>query len=475
MIVEANHLDKVILLLLILLQLLLDDLLEAVDDELLDEGGRGLLGQDKLLVGPGVLLQPLHVEEGEGDVQLGAARKLLYALPVHPLDLDYQQLAVLVHLGEQLLLLGLLHLYRAVVLDAGFDVLLNIAHQEHVGIFIVLAVVDELEHIHEVLLELLPRLELEVGGEEVVDIALAFVADIHANEGQPAEPYHHRPLEVEGQQRSHLADGEHEDGPEVVGREYAIELADLPVVVGLVEVVEVEEPEGREEHQGDVDPGLREGREAEEELADDLVYDENDLPVRGLAGRDGVGRHAGLEEGHGYHGRYEDEDGGEEEGDAGVDEVLALEADHVREEGHDLDGGVVVGGAAANDAEEKLGDGDEEEGDKEWDNVCEEDEGKGESELLAVEGVADVDDVENYQDYHEDNEVEHSQECVVVDAGEEVVDRHNVGCEVEYVVEGGAPVPDHQDGGVEGELDHLQVVHPRLVQQIHYRYVLVLS
>ena len=38
-IVEADDLDEVVLLLLVFLELLLDDLLEAVDDELLDKGG----------------------------------------------------------------------------------------------------------------------------------------------------------------------------------------------------------------------------------------------------------------------------------------------------------------------------------------------------------------------------------------------------------------------------------------------------
>ena len=100
-----------------------------------------------------------------------------------------------------------------------------------------------------------------------------------------------------------------------------------------------------------------------------------------------------------------------------MDEVLALEADHVGEEGHDLHCRVVVGGATADDAEEELGDGDEEEGNEEGDDLGEEDEGKGEPKLLAVEGVADVDDVEDDQNDHEDDEVEHGQEGVVVDTG----------------------------------------------------------
>ncbi len=97
-VVEADDLDEVVLLLLVLFKVVLDDLLEAVDDELLYERGRCPLSHHELFVGSGVLVQALHVEEGEGDVQLGATRKLLDALPVHPFDLYHKQLAVLVHL-----------------------------------------------------------------------------------------------------------------------------------------------------------------------------------------------------------------------------------------------------------------------------------------------------------------------------------------------------------------------------------------
>lgn len=97
-IVEPDHFNEVVLLLLVLLQVLLDDLLEAVDDELFDEGRRGPFGHHELLVGLGVEVQPFHVEEGKGDVQFGAEGELLDPLLVHPLYLDDQQLAVFVHL-----------------------------------------------------------------------------------------------------------------------------------------------------------------------------------------------------------------------------------------------------------------------------------------------------------------------------------------------------------------------------------------
>ncbi len=53
-------------------------------------------------------------------------------------------------------------------------------------------------------------------------------------------------------------------------------------------MVEVEEPQRREEHQHDVNPSVREGCEAEEELADNFVDDEDDLAFRTLAGSDSV-------------------------------------------------------------------------------------------------------------------------------------------------------------------------------------------
>ena len=143
MVIEPNNLDQIVLFLLVLLQFLLDDLFEAVDDELLDKGRCCFLSHDKLLVGFGVELKSLHVEEGEGDVQFGATGEFLYPLLVHPLDLDYQQFAVLVHLRQQFFLLGFLHFDWAVVFNACLDVLLYVSHQQHVGVLVVLPVVDQ--------------------------------------------------------------------------------------------------------------------------------------------------------------------------------------------------------------------------------------------------------------------------------------------------------------------------------------------
>ncbi len=55
-------------------------------------------------------------------------------------------------------------------------------------------------------LELFARLEFEVGGEKVVDVGLALVGDVDADEGQSAEPDDHGALEVEVEEESDLAD-----------------------------------------------------------------------------------------------------------------------------------------------------------------------------------------------------------------------------------------------------------------------------
>ena len=44
-------------------------------------------------------------------------------------------------------------------------------------------------------------------------------------------------------------------------------------------MVEIEKPEGWEEHQHDVDPSVFEGSEGEEELADDFIDDEDNLTI----------------------------------------------------------------------------------------------------------------------------------------------------------------------------------------------------
>ncbi len=148
-----------------------------------------------------------------------------------------------------------------------------------------------------------------------------------------------------------------------------------------------------------------------------------------------------------------------------MNEVCALKADHSREELHNLHRGICLRGLTVDDVEKELSDWDEEEGDEEWHDLREEDEGEGEAELLLVEGVADVNDVEDDQHNHEDDEVEADQKGVVVDARHQVVNGQDAGQEIEDVVEGFAPIPHHDDGKIEGKLHHLQVVDAGLVQQ----------
>lgn len=148
-----------------------------------------------------------------------------------------------------------------------------------------------------------------------------------------------------------------------------------------------------------------------------------------------------------------------------MNEVCALKADHSREELHNLHRGVCLRGLTVDNVEKELSDWDEEKGDEERHDLCEEDEGEGEAELLLVEGVADVDNVENDQHNHEDDEVEADQEGVVVDARHQVVNGQDAGQEIEDVVESLTSIPHHDDGKVEGKLHHLQIVDARFVQQ----------
>lgn len=98
MVVESDDFDEVVFFFFVFFEVFLDDFFETVDNELVHEGGRGFFCDYELFVGLGVLVESFHVEESEGDVQFGAVGELFYPLLVHPLDLDYQQLAVFVHL-----------------------------------------------------------------------------------------------------------------------------------------------------------------------------------------------------------------------------------------------------------------------------------------------------------------------------------------------------------------------------------------
>lgn len=128
MVIEPNDFDEIAFLLLALLQLLLNDFFESVDDELLDEGWRCVFSFHELFIGLCVEMEALHVEESKGDVELSGVGEFLDSLLIHTLQLDDQQLAILVHLREHLLLLGFLHFYWAILFNTRLDVLLDVAH-----------------------------------------------------------------------------------------------------------------------------------------------------------------------------------------------------------------------------------------------------------------------------------------------------------------------------------------------------------
>ena len=142
-------------------------------------------------------MKTLHIEESKGNKKFGAIGELLDALFVHSLYLDDQELAILVHFRELFFFLGFLDLDGAVVLDTSLYMFLNVAYQQHIGIFIIFFSVDQLEHVHQVFFQLLTRFEFQVGRKEVIYIAFAFIADVHADKRNPTEPNDHGALEVE--------------------------------------------------------------------------------------------------------------------------------------------------------------------------------------------------------------------------------------------------------------------------------------
>lgn len=83
MVIETNDLNQIGLFFLAFLQFFLNDLFEAIDDELLNEAGRCLFCIYKLFICFGILFELLHVKEGERNVKFGAIGKLLDALLIH--------------------------------------------------------------------------------------------------------------------------------------------------------------------------------------------------------------------------------------------------------------------------------------------------------------------------------------------------------------------------------------------------------
>jgi hypothetical protein len=145
-VVEADGFDEVRLALVPVLEVLLDDLFEAVDVELLVEGRLQPGGLRELLVGPLPVLHLLQVEKGVAEPQLRAVRELLEPRREHPVDLLQELPAERVHAFRPALLLLFVVPEGAVGLVAELLVPLDVADEEG-GVGPVLgAVADELEH-----------------------------------------------------------------------------------------------------------------------------------------------------------------------------------------------------------------------------------------------------------------------------------------------------------------------------------------
>lgn len=117
-----------------------------------------------------------------------------------------------------------------------------------------------------------------------MDIEAGLICDIESDERQGAKPDDHGSFKLELEQSEKLTQRKHQNSPEVISWEYPKQLPHFPIVIGVVEVIKVEQPEGGEKHQDDIDPGLLEGGKAEEKLADDLISDKDNLALGGSAG-----------------------------------------------------------------------------------------------------------------------------------------------------------------------------------------------
>ena len=184
--------------------------------------------------------------------------------------------------------------------------------------------------------------KFQIRTEKIVNIGLTLVRNIHPDKRESTEPDYHWTFKIKREQEAYLAKGKHENSPEVISWKYAVEFSDFFIIVGLMEVIEVEKPEGREEHKGNVDPGVWERGKAEEKLADDFVDYENDLSVWGFPGCNSVSCHSRLKKGHCDHSRDEYEDRSEEHCDAYVNEMCSFETDNIWKKFKSLDTGIVI-------------------------------------------------------------------------------------------------------------------------------------
>lgn len=75
-----------------------------------------------------------------------------------------------------------------------------------------------------------------------MNIETRLICYIESDERQSTKPYHHRSFELELQQCEELTQREHQNSPKVISREYPKQLTHLSVIIGIIKVVEVEQP-----------------------------------------------------------------------------------------------------------------------------------------------------------------------------------------------------------------------------------------
>lgn len=83
MVIEPDDLNEITFFFFAFFQFFLNDLFETIDDELFDKTRRSSFRSYEFLISFCFLLQFLHIEKREGDMQFGRLWKLLDALFVH--------------------------------------------------------------------------------------------------------------------------------------------------------------------------------------------------------------------------------------------------------------------------------------------------------------------------------------------------------------------------------------------------------
>ncbi len=197
----------------------------------------------------------------------------------------------------------------------------------------------------------LSSFKFHIGREKIVDIWSRFIPNIEADKGESTKPNNHCSLKGNIEEDQNLTYREHEDCPKEIEWEYSIEFPYTFVIEWVFKMIEVEEPKGRKEHKGYVDPSLCEGSEAENKLAYHFIYYEYDFSFGCPSGHYWTWSYPGLKKSHRHNRRDKDEDWGEKESDAWVYEVSSSEALNCREILKHLNTWVCLRRAAVNNIE----------------------------------------------------------------------------------------------------------------------------